>query len=271
MVYESIGSQPWSWAGKTSSEVREIAERDGSVLIVPIGSVEQHGNHMPVATDTILVDAVAQHAAERVASDVPILVTPPVWSGYSPHHMPFGGTITLEFDDMLDIVEEIADSALDNGFDSLLLLNGHGGNGPLVDSATSTIGTQQPQAEVLGLTYFQLAASFVDDVRDTEIGGMAHAGEFETSLMLHLRPDLVREDRMEGTMMNEPYPQSTKDLVVGGPLSVYRDFTEYAASGAIGDPTAASAEKGERILELLCDELEDVLSRMHERNQSSGR
>jgi creatinine amidohydrolase len=267
MVYENIGSQPAAWAGKTAPEVRSIAERDGSVLVVPVGSIEQHGNHMPVATDTILVDAVAHHSAERVVEELPILVTPPVWSGYSPHHMVLGGTITLEYDDLLDTIEDIADSALDNGFDSLLLLNGHGGNASLVSSATSTIGTRHPEVEVLALTYFQLAASFIDDIRDTELGGMAHAGEFETSMMMHLRPELVHEDRMEGTNMDEPYPQGGKDLVAGGPLSVYRDFTEYSATGAIGDPTVATAEKGERILERLCEEMESILTQMHERNR----
>lgn len=267
MVFETIGSRAAAWAGRTYSEVAEVAERDGSVLVVPVGSIEQHGNHMPVGTDTILVDAVAHLSAERVVDDVPILVTPPVWSGYSPHHMPFGGTITIEYDDMLDIIEEIADTALDNGFDSLLLLNGHGGNASLISSATSTIGTQHPEVEVLGLTYFQLAASFIDDIRDTDLGGMGHAGEFETSLMMHLRPELVKEDQMEGTNMDEPYPQSIDDLVAGGPLSVYRDFTEYSESGAIGDPTVATAEKGEKILELLCDEMADLLNQMHQRNR----
>lgn len=267
MVYESIGSQPTAWAGKTYQEVKEIANQDGSVLIIPVGSIEQHGYHMPVSTDTILVDAVAHLAAERVVDDVPILVTPPVWSGYSPHHMPFGGTVTLEHDDMLGIIEELADAALDNGFDSLLLLNGHGGNDSLISSATSTIGTDHPKTEVLGLTYFQLAASFIDNIRDSELGGMGHAGEFETSLMLHLRPELVKEDLMEGTNMDEPYPQGIDDLVAGGPLSVYRDFTEYSDSGAIGDPTLASAEKGEQILDRLCDEVADILSQMHKRNK----
>jgi len=169
--------------------------------------------------------------------------------------MSFGGTITLEHDDMVDIVEQIVDSALENGFDGLLLLNGHGGNGSLISSATSIIGTEHPEVEVLGLTYFQLASSFIEQIRDTELGGMGHAGEFETSLMLYLRPELVQEELIEGTDMDEPYPQGTKDLLAGGPLSVYRDFSEYSESGAIGDPTVASAEKGERILDLLCEEM----------------
>ena len=268
MVFETIGSEPWAWAGRTAPEVREIAGRDGSVLVVPVGSIEQHGNHLPVATDTILVDAVANLGAERVHGDVPLLVTPPVWSGYSPHHMPFGGTITLEYDDLLDTLEDIADAALDNGFDALLLVNGHGGNASLISSAVSTIGVDHPEVDVLGVTYFQLAEAFIDGIRESEVGGMSHGGEFETSLMLHLRPDLVREDRLEGTYHEESYDRSLDDMFQGGPLGVYRSFDEYSETGAIGDPHLASAEKGERIYDLLGDEVEAILRQIHDETKS---
>lgn len=267
MVFSTLGSHPASWAGKTYEEVKDVAAQDGSILVIPVGSVEQHGHHMPVATDTILADAMAKLGANRVAEDVPILLTPPVWSGYSPHHMSFGGTITLDHDDLLGTLEGIADTALDNGFDVLLLLNGHGGNASVVDSATNTIGHRHADVEVHSVVYFQLAASFYDDVRDTEPGGASHAGEFETSLMLHLRPELVHEDRIEGTNLAEPYEQGTQDLVVGGPLSTYRPFREYSESGAIGDPSEASAEKGAEIYDRLGDELEALLRQMHQHNR----
>lgn len=265
-MYETIGAEKHAWAGKTSEEIVELAERAGSVLVVPVGSIEQHGHHMPVATDTILVDAIAHLGADRVGDSVPLLVMPPVWSGYSPHHMAFGGTITLDYDTLLDTLEEIADAALQNGFDAVVLLNGHGGNASLISSATSTIGRHYDDVEVLGLTYFELAASFIDKIRESDVGGMAHAGEFETSLMLHLRPDLVREDRFEGTPMDEPYKWGGHDLLEGGPLSVYRPFGEYSESGAIGEPELASAEKGREIYDRLGDELERLLTQVHERN-----
>lgn len=267
MVYQTMGAESWSLAGKTYNEIVDIAERDGSILLIPVGSIEQHGHHMPVGTDTILVDAVANRGAESVTEDVPVLVTPPVWAGYSPHHMGFGGTITLDHDDLLTILEGIAESALENGFDALVLLNGHGGNASLISSATSTIGRHHPEVEVLGLTYFQLATEFIDDIRESDVGGMGHAGEFETSVMLYLRPDLVREDQLEGTPQDEPYDEAGQDLLVGGPLSVYRTFEEYTDSGAIGEPELASAEKGEEIFEKLGDRMEDLLNRVHEQNR----
>ncbi|MCD2204062.1 creatininase family protein [Halobacterium sp. KA-6] len=266
MVYESFGSARSDWAGETYENIEAVGEQDGSLLILPIGSIEQHGHHLPVATDTILVDAVAHLGAERVEDDVPVMVTPPFWSGFSPHHMSLGGTITLDFDVMLEAIENIADSALENGFDSLLLLNGHGGNMSLISAAVSTIGDEHGDVEVLGLTYFTLADRFIDDIRESDVGGMSHGGEFETSLMQYLREELVKEEEIEAPMLDEPYELGTHDLLDGGPLAVYREFEEYSHTGAIGAPELASAAKGEEIYQRLGDEMEELLTEIHERN-----
>lgn len=248
-----------AWAAKTRTEIRETGTVNGSVVIVPIGSIEQHGHHLPVATDTLLADAVAHTGAERVPDDVQLLVTPPVWSGFSPHHSSLGGTITLELENLLVLLENVADSALENGFDGICFVNGHGGNASLVDNAVSTVGKSHPDVEVTGLTYFQLAESFVDDIRESDVGGMAHGGEFETSLMLHLHPELVEMEDADAEYLDEPYERGTRDLLIGGALSTYRPFEEYSESGAIGDPSLASAEKGAELFDRLTDELADVL------------
>ncbi|WP_440772723.1 creatininase family protein [Natronorubrum sp. DTA28] len=252
-------THPSSWFSKTAEEIREIGDADGSILLVPIGSVEQHGTHLPVGTDTLLASAVAMRGASLV-SDLPVVVVPPIWSGYSPHHLHFGGTLTLSFETALAAVTDIVSSALENGFDSVLLVNGHGGNGPLVGAAVSEIGAAHPDVEATGITYFSLAEPFVDDVRDSDAGGMAHGGEFETSLMLHCYPELVREDgRSEATPLDEPYEHGDDDLIEPGPLSVYRPFEAYSSSGSIGDPDLATAEKGRELFDRLGVELESIL------------
>ncbi|WP_440009140.1 creatininase family protein [Halomicrococcus sp. SG-WS-1] len=269
MIYQHFGETDGSWAGRTASEITSLAAESGSILVVPVGSLEQHGKHLPVATDTILVDAVVTESVKRVAGDLPVLALPPVWTGYSPHHLPFGGTISLDNETLLHVLEEIADSALESGFDALLLVNGHGGNKSLVDAATSAIGVTHPDHEILGLTYFELAQSFVDDIRESDSGGMAHGGEFETSLLMHLRPDLVREDSIEGEYPDEPYERASVDLVEGGSLSVYRPFTAYSSSGVIGDPELASAEKGAQIFDQLCEALADIIQEIHDQTIAS--
>lgn len=271
MVWQELGRHPSDWAGKTAPEIREIAAEDGSVLVIPVASIEQHGNHLPVSTDTILVDAVAHAGAERVtgdgADDVPLLIAPPFWAGYSPHHAPFGGTLTLDFETMRAALADVVAAGLDNGFDAVLVLNGHGGNVSLVDAVVKTVGETDPEATVAGLTYFQLAGEWVDEVRDSDPGGMNHGGEFETSLMLHLRPDLVREDRVEGTTHEREYTDEGVDLHVGGPLSIHRFYDEKADSGALGDPSLGTAEKGEEMYERLGEDVERVFRELHEHNR----
>lgn len=263
IMYESLGTNDSDWAGKTANEIREIGQQNGSILVIPVGSVEQHGGHLPVATDTILVDAFTRAGSERVVEDLPILVMPTMWQGFSPHHLPFGGTISLEFGTMLKAIEQIAETGIENGFDVVLLINGHGGNISLINSAVKTIGRRTPDVAVHGITYFHLARQFIDEIRESAEGGMSHGGEFETSLMLYLRPDLVRGDDMNATPKRAIFEFESSDLMTGGTLGSYRTFDEYSDSGAIGDPHIATEDKGEQIFERLIDEFVQLLSDMH--------
>lgn len=255
-----------SFGAQSAADIGAVGAAAGSVLVVPVGSVEQHGEHLPVMTDTLLADSVATTAAKRIADDAPVLVAPPLRPGYSPHHCSFGGTLTAGFDTLLDLVRDTADSGLTNGFDALVLVNGHGGNGPLIDAAVSEIGREHPAVEVLGLTYFELVADLVEEIRDSEMGGMAHGGEFETSLMLHLHPGLVDTESMPATYWEEQYDLAGDDLVSGGPLSVYRPFEDYSDSGAIGDPDVADEATGKRLFKGSTEALADLLMEVHERN-----
>lgn len=267
MFYTSIGSTDSEWAGKSYSEIQTTAQAKGSVLVVPVGSIEQHGHHLPVATDTILVDAVVHGGIDHLETDVPLLVTPPVWSGFSPHHLSFGGTLSLAFANLQAVLEDVARTGIENGFDAVCFVNGHGGNAALIDAVVSTVGTTT-EAEVLGTTYFTLATDEIDAIRDSETGGMAHGGEYETSLLLHLRPELVADpEQRTGTLWDEHYEWSGRDLLESGSVSVYRPFEEYSETGAIGAPELASAEKGERIYEIVTTELAALFVAIHEYNQ----
>jgi creatinine amidohydrolase len=265
-MYKCFGSQPTAWAGKTFAEIEAVAEQEGSILVLPVGSIEQHGPHLPVSTDTICADALAHEGTQRVIDEIPVLVGPAVWAGNSPYHVGFPGRIDVTFSMLVEFYEELADSALDSGFDALLFLNGHGGNHNAIGGASKAIGLDHPDVAVLAVTYFGLAAEFIDDIRDSEPGGMNHAGELETSLMLHLRPDLVREDLVKGTHLDEPYTHAYDDMYEGGPLSVHRLEEEYSENGAVGAPEFASAEKGEAIFENLLDEMSLLLAEIYEQN-----
>lgn len=279
MVYEAaIGTSEVEWAGNTYEAINRTAERDGSVLVVPMGSLEQHGRHMPVMTDVYLATSVATAAAEEAHPDVPVLVTPPMWVGYSPYHMYWGGTLTGEFTHLLHGLQDVAKSGTETGFDAVFFVNGHGGNDPLASVAVQTVAADSDvPVEVLGVTYYYLAEPIIHDLRESEMGGMSHAGEFETSLMMYLRPELVHEDRMEVNVRAERkggYDHSFQDFFEdeGGagrvnPLSVSAsETTKDRVSGVTGDPTVATPEKGEVIFEFVRDELADLLGDIHEHN-----
>lgn len=267
MIFESTSlNENVSFGAQSASSIAETGEKNGSILVLPIGSVEQHGDHLPVMTDTLLANTVATESAERVSNEIPVVVAPPFWSGYSPHHLSLGGTFTGEFGTLLDLLCDVAGTGLENGFDALMLVNGHGGNTPLINAAVSEIGSAYPEVEVLGLTYFELIADLVETIRQSGVGGMAHGGEFETSLMMYLYPELVDTDSMSATYWDEHYELSGDDLVVGGPVSVYRPFEQYSETGAIGAPDVANADTGEQLFDGVTETLGTLLVEAHHKN-----
>lgn len=264
MLASAANLKRFSFGAKSYNDIREIANQPGSILVMPVGSIEQHGHHLPVATDSLLVSAVTNAAVDRVADDLPILVTPTVWSGHSPHHRDFGGTISLPFNTIKQMLLDLADSALDNDFDAILLVNGHGGNKALVSAALGEIGRAHPNVETAGFTYFELAADAIEELRESTESGMAHAGEYETSLMMYLFDELATKSEFESIYYDDDYERSNVDLLQGSPMSVYRSFSQYSNSGAVGDSTLASADKGEQIFELVTDEYEAILRSIHD-------
>jgi creatinine amidohydrolase len=226
----------------------EALDRDRTVLILPVGSVEQHGRHMPVGTDTILATALATEAAARLTGRVAVL--PPPWYGFSLHHMRFAGTVTLSAETMLALVEDIVGSVVAHGFRRILILNGHGGNGGIIDVLASKLGNRHYRsARIASLTYFHLARETIAELRESRLGGMGHACEFETAMMQHVRPDLVH---IEKATIMYPDPGSsylTTDLLGGSAVRTYLDFGDLSPTGTLGDPSLATPEKGRRFFE----------------------
>lgn len=237
----------------TSPEVGAL-DRDGTVFILPLGSVEQHGNHMPVGTDTLLAQSVSLAAAERLPGKTVVL--PPPWYGFSAHHMRFPGSITLKAETLISVAEDIVGSLVAHGFRRILVVNGHGGNGGVIDLLASTLGHKHyGKARIAALTYFQLAREAIAALRRSEPGGMGHACEFETAMIQHVRPDLVK---MELAATTYPDPGSrylTTDLLGGSVIRTYLDFADLSATGTLGDPSLATPEAGEKFFEVVVGEL----------------
>lgn len=237
----------------TSPEVASL-DRDKTVFILPLGSVEQHGNHMPLGTDTLLAQSVSLAAAKRSSGRVAVL--PPPWYGFSAHHMRFPGSITLRAETLMAVAEDVVGSLVAQGFLRILIVNGHGGNGGVIDLLASTLGHRHyGQARIAALTYFQLAREAIAALRRSKTGGMGHACEFETAMIQHVRPDLVKMDLAATTYPDPGSRYLTTDLLASSAVRAYLDFADLSPSGTLGDPSLATHEAGSKFFEAVVGEL----------------
>jgi creatinine amidohydrolase len=243
-------------------DVQDLASR-GATVIVPVGAFEQHGHHLPLKVDAFLVSQVAQRAA-RAANErgVTVVVTPPVWTGYSPHHMDFPGTVTLDATVFMSVLISISSSLAHHGFEKILLLNGHGGNAHLLRTTVQRLRFEH-DIDVVAASYWDFALTQIQEWRLSEVGGINHACEMETALMLALAPDTVRQELAEDLYLDRQR-HLPADLTVGGPVTRAATFAELSKQGAIGAPSLATAERGQdllaRIVEAVVEFLVDYAS-----------
>lgn len=211
------------------------------VVLLPIGSTEQHAHHLPLETDAFLVESVCLEVGRRAPDRV--LVLPPVSYGLNLHHIDFPGTVHIEPEVFIAFCLNITKSVAYHGFKKIIVVNGHGSNTPLADlvARKTVLATESLCAAV---NYFALAVEAFEQVKDTPV--MAHADEFETSLYLHLAPDRVRTDRLSaGDDVMGKYTSSDSTSVVR-----FNDYWgRWTKTGVHGDNTTATAEKGHVIFE----------------------
>ncbi|PWS37574.1 creatininase [Falsiroseomonas bella] len=228
------------WERLTAPELRALAARD-AVVVLPVASLEQHGPHLPVWTDSFIGHAVAIRGAE-LADDLPAVVLPPMWMGLSEHHFPFGGTVSLDYATFAAVLRCVTRSIMADGFRKLFLLNSHGGNiEPLAVSAREL--AHEFGIPVVTTTITKLAPQAVTAALTTQ-SGIQHACEGETSLWLHLDPSQVRADQVAHSV-------SPGGFAAGDAAATrFWSFAERApVTGVRGDPRGATAEKGRAIFE----------------------
>ncbi len=215
------------WGELRRTEIEELAKAN-AVVIIPVGSTEQHGNHLPVNVDISCCYAIAQRAAQSI-NEFPVLVLPPIWMGFSPQHMIFPGAITLKHHTFVEVLTQVAASVHAHGFKKILILNGHGGNAGIVNSLCLKL-THEDGIPTATYTYWQMPPVTEEMKRISQTDeGIGHAGEMETSLQLYLQPELVD---------------------IGSAVQV---------PGVMGDPTSASREKGEHIVNTAVNALVKIL------------
>ncbi len=230
------------WARLKAHELRALAGLDACVIL-PIASIEQHGPHLPVMTDTRLGHEVAVRAARRAYPTRPTVVTPVVWSGLSEHHMAFGGTLILSHATFRAVLHDLIHALTRHGFRDVLISNSHGGNIVAMQQIADELATVLP-ATIVATTYVSEAAlEFARLLEDQ--AGVQHACEAETSMMLAVEPDLVDTSDLAGLAAE----RGAGFLSAGKASYRWRPFQHMTANGISGVPTKATAEKGERLLD----------------------
>lgn len=234
-----LGERHWT-------EVEGLAER---VVVLPLGSFEQHGAHLPLLTDTLVCAEIVRRAEAELGDTA--LFLPPLWVGASEHHRGFSGTVSISNEVYMRVLVDIVESLIGSGFRRIFLLNAHGGN--CVPGQMAIYDVQMRQREMPNLwlvlgTWFKMAAEQLADLDGMAQEKVIHACEMETSLILHLRPELVKPEAARGTVIPFESAFYSPDFAHPQRVEVPRAFDQLTASGGFGHPEAATPEKGERVL-----------------------
>jgi creatinine amidohydrolase len=223
----------------------KIRNSQSKVVLMAVGHTEQHGYHLPLSTDTLIIDAIAQ-GVEEALPDV-ILRVPTLPYGVSMHRSQFPGTLGVDGRAWEDFVLEAIEWFVERGFDKFYLINGHGGNHSFLVNVVKYAGDRWPHI-FCATSFLHLTASGYKEIqrlRESVFpGGMGHACELETSFILHLRPDLVHMERAVDETDFIATAEYYMDWVEGGALIANPPWTDDTLTGAYGQPSVATAEKG---------------------------
>lgn len=242
--------QSYTWP-----EINEVV-KDQPVVVLPVGSVEDHGKHLPLDVDNFLIGSICEEAARQM--DGELLLLPPVSYGFEEHHMDFPGTINIGMEHMLHFVLDITRSVAHHGFKRILIADGHGSNMPILDLvARRTV--LETDALCGAFIWPSLARDVINKLRESQTpGGMAHACELETSLYLYLDGSRVRTEKIQKEIGLPSSRFVWMDLMNSSPVILMDHWTRFSKSGVVGDPTVATREKGEKIFRAVVQSLIDL-------------
>jgi len=234
------------WEELTSKDIGAV-DKETTVVIVPIGSIEVHGPHLPLGTDTMIIYYIALKAAEKEGA----IVLPPLYYAYVPENRHFPGTISLKSETFMKLLEDIVEEVYRQGFKKILILNGHGGNKRVLRLFVRKMlekgfkGNLYVLADTLGPL-----RNKIDEIRETDV--YEHACEIETSLMLFLKPHLVKLDNVKReAKLGKRYLVEYVESMV--------DWQRYAPEGYVGNPLKASSQKGKELIEYWVEYIRKVI------------
>ena len=228
-------------------EIKNISKDIRSTIIWPFGAVEQHGPHLPLATDSIFVDEIIREVLKLIPSDLPIKKLPTQYIGFSPEHKGFDGTISLSSNLITSMIKEVGVQLADMGFKRLIILNAHGGQISLLNTAARELRSIVPKMSIFPCFLWNGVDGLSELLTKDEIENGLHASLAETSLMMTLKSELVGDERpCEGIESQIPEGWS---LEGNAPTAWFTK--DLSKSGVIGDSKASNKELGDSLKGLL--------------------
>ena len=240
----------------------------GKVILIPIGHTEQHGFHLPLLVDTVIIDAIAQGVVAQVPTRSWTMPAMPY--GVSTHRASFAATMNAGGRAFEDFWVAVVDALVSRGFDRFYLMSGHGGNTSFLVNIVKYAGERHRRifcATAFLHTSGSIGAPALEKYRTSRIGGMGHAGELETSFMLHLRPELCQMERVVDETDFISTPDYYMDWIEGGSLVANPPWYDDSKTGAYGAGSHGTAEKGRLWLEAAIQEKIDHVEQIHEQHE----
>ena len=234
-----------------------------TIAMLPVGAIEQHGPHLPLGTDAYITESLVEGLLTRNHNQINLLALPPMLIGHSCEHGDFPGTLSADAETLINLWTNIGKQVSKSGIYKLLILNSHGGQPQVVDIVAQRLRSQN-QMLVVGTNTFQLGMpSNLFNCKELQHG--LHGGEIETSIMLHLHPDLVRMDKADNFIPASIRMEKTYSrLAPGGSAKFAWQAQDIHKSGAFGDATKADPERGSILIQYMLDEISLILKDMSE-------
>lgn len=249
------------WKDIISDELCSM-DKERTVVLLPIAAVEQHGSHLPVGTDSIILEALLEKLArEKEFEEGNVCIAPQLFVGKSNEHMGFCGTLTLTAKTLYAVIDEIVDSITKSGFKKIILTNSHGGNTDLLNLLARDLRIKyQTAVYVFDWWFTNFWADILKEEKQSKsIFGVFHACELETSLMLYIAPEKVNKSRMIDETPDELF-EAEKYISLFGPVTIGWKTGDVTKSGVIGTPSLATAEKGEKFMNYAADKLAAIIA-----------
>lgn len=230
-----------------------------TLLVWPVGALEQHGPHLPVGTDDYQVEALTRAAAAQAAENIPVLVAPTLPFGSSQHHIPFGGTMSIGTETYYRVVTDLTESLIKSGYRKIFIVNGHGGNHELVQLVARDLALKYP-VSIAAASFWTVAWDALVALEAHQPGRLpGHAGFFESSLMLHLHGELIDKSKLP----HRDHVASTDPRGFARPYRAEHHGSWQAIDGYSDSPDRADAELGKKYFDAIVDALAAAMTEFH--------